>query len=249
MHSDGPTHPLTDNHGCATVPVIVRDVDDRYVFAGTVVPAAHVIGRVPIDDREALKARWPELNDEQINVAKMLALAHAIGEGQSSALLDEAVDDYLVNLRDNLEWIHAEIEAWKSLKAEVARSPFVRRWLLIGRAEAEVRSDRELEERFQDREDDTGDEMPIVDLLRAKRAERGPDGSRGADDLEALRDEQRRIEHMSDGDLMARYEELQAYFAAEAEHPGEDDAEFTKIAARLTAVENEQSQRWRIANT
>lgn len=133
-HFSPKANQLGDDHGFASRPVIVRDARDRCVFVGTKLQAGHVIGRFPIDDRETLRAYWPELNDEQMNVAKTFALAHAVGESPAGAFPDEAVADDLVKLRDNLAWDLPETETWKSLKADVppaVEDEQVLRWRVV----------------------------------------------------------------------------------------------------------------------
>lgn len=128
----------SNGDGCKGQPIIVRSAAGRYVFAGTQVDVAHVVAAVPAGhDGQSLKVRWCELDDEQIEVAKILGLAHAIGEGQASGDVDGTMEEVLSH--PNLaEQVRDEINAWKGLKAAVEQFPRSERGRLIRGAEAAV---------------------------------------------------------------------------------------------------------------
>jgi uncharacterized protein (DUF433 family) len=128
----------SNGSGCTVQPIIVRSAAGRYVFAGTQVDAAHVVAALPAGyDRESLKARWGELSDEHIDLAKLLGLAHAVGEGQAGGDVDEAMDE-VVSSPDLAVRARDEINAWAGLKATVRQFPRSERAGLIRGAESVV---------------------------------------------------------------------------------------------------------------
>lgn len=130
-------------------PLVVSGEEGRPVFAGTDALVAGVVRRLTVGESAGqLRADHPDLTDEHLEFARIVGLAHAIGEGEASDLLEESASDIIDSQ------LRPEAKAWRSFEAELRRSPPERRPFLIGRAEAEVRGEREFQDMVDRREAD-----------------------------------------------------------------------------------------------
>lgn len=229
-------------------PLIVRGRQGGYRFAGTTVPAAQVIGMLPQADNAELRARWPELSDDHLLIARVLGIAHAVGEGRASGDAGETLAE-LANLDVTLlRTLEREIAAERALRAELAQAPRDARADLLARAVAEVRHARRLNPMFTDPEE-TSKPVPgstpdhASDTSDAAPERAAPSAEAITGSIAERQDERRRVRALDNRALAARWRDLRQQTAETARNGDADQRQ--RLEARLQAVEQEQARRWR----
>ena len=232
-------------------PLIVRGRQGGYYFAGTTIPAAQVIGMIPKADNNELRAHWPELSDEHLFLARVLGIAHAVGEGRASGDAGETLAE-LADLNETfLQTLNDEIAAERAFRAELMQVPRNARPDLLAYVVAELRHARRQNGMFAEpdrAEKSAPDRAPEGP---ADAAEVTPDGPAPSADAIAgsvadRKDERHRVRTLDNRALATRWQTLRQQIS-EATRDGDADHR-QRLIARQQAVEQEQARRWRAAS-
>jgi uncharacterized protein (DUF433 family) len=144
-------------------PMIVRGADGRYVMTGTDIAASWIVGRLAMGwTQEQLQREHPELTADQIELAQILGLAHAIGEGRRSP---DAERD-LGEIDERMYVLLAEHDAWRAIEKEVSQAPEHYRLEVLRSIAGTARRERRLFEKIESWDEEEG---PPPDREAAER--------------------------------------------------------------------------------